>query len=115
MTMALPAAAQELTIGLGAAVTSIDPHFHALSPNNQVSVRHLFDRLTHSDAQQRLVPGLATEWKAIDDTTWEFKLRKGVKFHDGSEFTAEDVVATHQARAMGARTARPPSASTLRA
>ena len=66
LTMALPAAAQELTIGLGAAVTSIDPHFHALSPNNQIG-RHLFDRLTHSDAQQRLIPGLATEWKAIDD------------------------------------------------
>lgn len=93
MTLALPAAAQELTIGLGAAVTSIDPHFHALSPNNQIG-RHIFDRLTHSDARQRLVPGLATEWKAIDETTWEFKLRKGVKFHDGSEFTAEDVVAT---------------------
>jgi peptide/nickel transport system substrate-binding protein len=93
MMLALPAAAQELTIGLGASVTSIDPHFHALSPNNQIG-RHIFDRLTHTDAQQRLVPGLATEWKAIDDTTWEFKLRKGVKFHDGSDFTAEDVVAT---------------------
>jgi peptide/nickel transport system substrate-binding protein len=93
MMLALPAAAQELTIGLGASVTSIDPHFHALNPNNQVA-RHIFDRLMHNDAQQRLIPGLATEWKAIDDTTWEFKLRKGVKFHDGSDFTAEDVVAT---------------------
>lgn len=92
-TLALPAAAQELTIGLGASVTSIDPHFHALNPNNQVAM-HIFDRLIHKDQQQRLIPGLATEWKAIDDTTWEFKLRKGVKFHDGNEFTAEDVVAS---------------------
>jgi peptide/nickel transport system substrate-binding protein len=92
LALAAPAAAQELTIGLGASVTSIDPHFHALNPNNQVAM-HIFDRLVHKDPQQRLIPGLATEWKAIDDTTWEFKLRKGVKFHDGSEFTAEDVVA----------------------
>jgi peptide/nickel transport system substrate-binding protein len=37
---------------------------------------------------------LATEWKAIDDTTWEIKLRQGVKSHDGGAFGAEDVVAT---------------------
>jgi peptide/nickel transport system substrate-binding protein len=85
--------AQDLTIGLGASVTSIDPHFHNLSPNSNIA-RHIFDRLIHTDEKQRLTPGLATEWKAIDDTTWEFKLRQGVKFHDGSEFTAEDVVAT---------------------
>src|ERR1700754_2737928 len=85
--------AQDLTIGLGASVTSIDPHFHNLSPNSNIA-RHIFDRLIHTDEKQKLQPGLATEWKALDDTTWEFKLRRGVKFHDGSEFTAEDVVAT---------------------
>jgi peptide/nickel transport system substrate-binding protein len=43
------------------------------------------------DADSKMIPGLATSWKALDETTWEFKLRKGVKFHDGSELTAEDV------------------------
>ena len=91
--VSLSAWAQDLTIGLGANVTSIDPHFHNLSPNNSVAV-HIFGRLIEQDEKQRLMPGLATSWKAIDDKTWEFKLRKGVKFHDGCDFTAEDVVST---------------------
>ena len=85
--------AQDLVIGVGGNVTSIDPHFHNLAPNNSVAL-HIFDRLIVQDEQQRLTPGLVTEWRAIDDTTWEFKLRQGVKFHDGSDFNADDVVAT---------------------
>ena len=91
--LAAGAAAQDLTIGLGANVTSIDPHFHNLSPNSNIAA-HIFDRLIHQDEQQRLQPGLATEWKALDDTTWEFKLRRGVKFHDGGDFAADDVLST---------------------
>ncbi|MBL8705136.1 MAG: ABC transporter substrate-binding protein [Rhodospirillales bacterium] len=87
------ATAAELTIGLGADVTSIDPHFHNLSPNSNVG-KHIFDSLVHQDDQQRLSPGLAVSWKALEDATWEFKLRQGVKFHDGSDFTAEDVAFT---------------------
>jgi len=87
------ATAAELTIGLGADVTSIDPHFHNLSPNSNVA-HHIFDTLVKQDHQQRLSPGLAESWKALEDSTWEFKLRKGVKFHDGSDFTAEDVAFT---------------------
>jgi peptide/nickel transport system substrate-binding protein len=44
----------------------------------------------------KLKPGLAVSWRAIDDLTWEFKLRRNVKFHDGTPFTAEDVVATYK-------------------
>jgi peptide/nickel transport system substrate-binding protein len=69
----------------------MDPHFHNIGPNNLVGW-HVFDALTRVDDNARLVPGLAESWKAIDPTTWEFKLRKGVKFHDGSELTAEDVI-----------------------
>ncbi|WP_281995934.1 ABC transporter substrate-binding protein [Ruegeria faecimaris] len=85
--------AEKLTIGLASEPTSLDPHFHNLGPNNAMSV-HIFDRLIAQDENQRLSPGLAESWEPIDELTWEFKLREGVKFHDGSDFTADDVVCT---------------------
>ncbi len=89
-----PVAAQdEITIALGADITSADPHYHNLSPNNNLA-HHVFNPLILQDEKQRLIPGLATSWRPVDDTTWEFTLRQGVKFHDGSPFDAQDVVAT---------------------
>ena len=88
--MSAPSAA-ELRIGVAADVTSIDPHFFNLFPNNNIA-EHIFDKLVRMDPDSQMIPGLATSWKTIDPMTWEFKLRKGVKFHDGSELTAEDVV-----------------------
>ena len=87
----LPVRAADISIALGADVTSIDPHFHNLTPNNNVG-HHIFDTLVGRDARGRLQPALAESWRTVDDLTWEFKLRKGVKFHDGSDFTAADVV-----------------------
>ena len=83
--------AQELKIAVAADVTSADPHFFNLFPNNNIA-EHIFDKLVQMDPDSKMIPGLATSWKTVDDKTWEFKLRKGVKFHDGSELTAEDVV-----------------------
>ena len=91
--MAGTAWSEELTIGLASEPTAIDPHFHNLGPNNAMS-RHIFDRLILQNELQQLEPGLAVSWEPIDDLTWEFKLREGVKFHDGSDFTADDVVCT---------------------
>ena len=54
------AAADTLTIGLAAEATSMDPHFHNLTPNNQIA-QHIFDNLINQDEAQRLVPALATE------------------------------------------------------
>jgi peptide/nickel transport system substrate-binding protein len=88
--IAQPAQAADISIALGGDVTSIDPHFHNLTPNNNIG-HHIFDTLVGKDSRGRLIPGLAESWRAIDDTTWEFKLRNGVKFHDGSDFTAADV------------------------
>jgi peptide/nickel transport system substrate-binding protein len=87
----LAAPAADLSIALGGDVTSMDPHFHNLTPNNNVGA-HVFDTLVMKDAAGKIKPGLAESWRAVDDLTWEFKLRKGVRFHDGSNFTAADVV-----------------------
>ena len=87
------AGAQELKIGLSAEPSAMDPHFHNLAPNHSLT-KHMFDRLTDQDENQRLKPMLAVSWRTLNDTTWEFKLRPGVKFTDGSDFTANDVIYT---------------------
>lgn len=84
-------AAQELKIAMSSEPSAADPHYHNLTPNNQV-VRHVFEPLVVQDHLQALKPGLAESWKVIDDTTWEFKLRSGVKFHDGSTLSVDDVI-----------------------
>src|SRR6187397_2136392 len=86
---------QELKIGLSAEPSAMDPHYHNLTPNNSI-LSHVFERLIATDEKQRLVPGLAESWKVVGDTVWEFKLRRDVKWHDGSPFTADDVIFTFQ-------------------
>jgi peptide/nickel transport system substrate-binding protein len=93
LLLAASAHAADLTIGLSTPVTSLDPHFHNLTPNNSLG-RHVFETLVRQDESQRMQPGLAESWKAINDLEWEIKLRKGVKFHNGQNFTADDVIAT---------------------
>ncbi len=93
LALAAHALAADLKVGLSADVTAIDPHYHNLTPNNNVAA-HLFGYLVQRNEKSQLEPSLATEWKTVDPLTWEFKLRRGVKFHDGSEFTAADVVAS---------------------
>ena len=91
--MSSGAFAQNLTIGIGGSPTSLDPHFYNASPNISLT-QHIFDRLVEQDAQARLRPMLAESWRAVEPTLWEFRLRAGVKWHDGRDFTAEDVAFT---------------------
>lgn len=85
--------AQELRIGVGSEATSIDPHFFPLTANTEIA-RHIFNSLVKYDATRTIVPDLAESWTQVDDSTWEFKLRPGVKFSNGEPLTAEDVVFT---------------------
>src|SRR5881394_185781 len=76
------ATAAELTIGVRAGPLSIDPNFTSAGTHAE-AMKHIYDTLIKSGNDLELQPGLATNW--------EFKLREGVKFHDGSDFTADDV------------------------
>jgi len=95
---ASPAGAQsrgkEIVVGFGAeprtmlAVTIVD-----WTTNNMLE--HIYDRLLDRDAKTyKPKPMLAESWRTVNDTTWEFKLRKNVKFHNGEPFTAQSVKAT---------------------
>jgi peptide/nickel transport system substrate-binding protein len=90
LAAAAPSTAQTLTIGVRAGPESIDPHFTATGTHAE-ALKHVFDTLTWSGDGLEIEPRLAESWRPLDATSWEFKLRRGVKFHDGSDFTAEDV------------------------
>jgi peptide/nickel transport system substrate-binding protein len=79
-----------LTVALASHAPTLDPHMHFERVGILVNI-NMFDSLLHRSAKLEYEPGLATSWKALNDTTWEFKLRKGVKFHNGDMLTAEDV------------------------
>ena len=87
------ASADDLTMVVKTETSSIDPHWQTLIVNIQID-RHFFDHLVEFGNNMEIEAGLATSWKAVNDKTWEFKLREGVKWHDGSPFTADDVVFT---------------------
>jgi len=70
---------------------SMDPHAVALLYHTRVAFQ-IHDTLVNRDEQFHLEPALALSWQATGPTTWRFKLRPGVTFHDGSPFTADDAV-----------------------
>ncbi|MDW5316817.1 ABC transporter substrate-binding protein [Rhizobium sp. PL01] len=85
--------AKSLTIGLTSDAVNLDPQAgEELSSN--ILFYHIYDPLVRRNADLTFGPGLAESWELIDDTTWVFKLRTGVKFHNGEEFKASDVVFT---------------------
>ena len=83
-----------ITIALGSEPTSLDPML--VDDGGERAINdNIYETLLSRDAAGELQPGLATGLPTqIDDTTWEFKLREGVKFHDGTEFNADAVVAS---------------------
>jgi len=94
LVFATCAAAQTLTIGMSSEPTSADPHYHKMTQNDALSA-HVYDSLiVRSSDMTQLKPALATSWRTLDDTTWELKLREGVKFSNGDPFTSRDVVFT---------------------
>jgi peptide/nickel transport system substrate-binding protein len=70
---------------------TMDPHSQNESMTNMMNGQ-VYERLTSRDRQLRIVPGLATEWTQVSPLVWRLKIRQGVKFHDGSPLTVDDVV-----------------------
>ncbi|HET8530415.1 MAG TPA: ABC transporter substrate-binding protein [Methylomirabilota bacterium] len=80
---------KELVTAQSGDISKFDPHFSTSSNDIRVSF-NVFDNLTSRHPDGKLYPGLATEWKLEGQTTWRFKLRQGVKFHNGDPFTSAD-------------------------
>lgn len=83
--------AATLNLGVASEAITLDPYVQNETATSS-TLSNIFDTLIRFDADYQLVPGLATSWKALSDTTWEMKLRKGVTFHNGNAFNADDVL-----------------------
>ena len=73
----------------------MDPYSQNENLTNNINW-HIYDTLVTRDRNLKIVPGLASSWEQTGPTTWRFKLRPGIKFHDGTPFTADDVVFSFQ-------------------
>ena len=80
----------ELRVALPWTPENLDPTMNLSSIRAKVGVS-IFDSLVGRDADNKLVAQLAESWKALDDVTWQLRLRRGVVFHDGEPFNAEAV------------------------
>jgi peptide/nickel transport system substrate-binding protein len=93
------ASAVTIRIGNQGDALSMDPH--SLNESLQISVtENVYEPLVTRDRNYKLAPALATSWKQTSPTVWHFELRKGVQFHDGTPFTADDVIFSYE-RAKG--------------
>jgi peptide/nickel transport system substrate-binding protein len=93
VTLQEPAAAADaetIVLALNRDQDNMDPHMHFQRVGILMNI-NMYDSLLHKNTKLEYEPSLATAWKTLDDTTWEFKLRQGVKFHNGDPFSAEDV------------------------
>jgi peptide/nickel transport system substrate-binding protein len=82
-------AKRELVVGQGGDVAHFDPHMSTSSNDIRISF-NIFDNLVSRHPDGKLYPGLATEWKLAGQTTWVFKIRQGVKWHNGDPFSSAD-------------------------
>jgi len=81
---------KELVVAQGGDISKFDPHFSTSSNDIRISF-NIFDNLVSRHPDGKLYPALATEWKLTNPTTWTFKLRPGVKWHNGDPLTSADV------------------------
>lgn len=82
-----------VTVCMASDIISLDPTDHR-SRVTQIVLKNIFDSLTARDSRNNVIPQLAESWSLINDTEWEFRLKRGVKFHNGDELKASDAAFT---------------------
>lgn len=87
------ASAETVKWGAPRDIVSLDPYSYGDSYTINF-LNHIYEGLVRYNRDLKIEPALAVSWEIISPTTWRFKLREGVKFHDGGEFTADDVLAS---------------------
>ncbi|PHQ70513.1 MAG: ABC transporter substrate-binding protein [Sneathiella sp.] len=95
IAVSAPVQAETFKYAFQGDLSSLDPH--SLNETFLLgTLGNVYEGLVLYDEQMNIIPGLAESWKLVSPTTWEFKLRKGVKFHEGQDFTADDVIFSWQ-------------------
>src|SRR3989440_8410206 len=90
-SFAQPAAAATFRFAFQGDLKSLDPYSVTETFTHGV-LGNVYEGLTKRDKELKIIPGLAESWETVEPTHWRFHLRKGVKFHNGEDFTADDVV-----------------------
>lgn len=107
LTAPTSAAAQELRVGFTVDAMTLDPANHR-NRETQTIIRNMYDGVLTRDSKMNILPELAESWTQIDPQTYEFKIRQGVTFHDGTPMTVEDIKFTFERltveNAMGGQT-----------
>ena len=101
LALALPASAQTLKYANQGELKSLDPY--TLKETTTIAHHgHVYEGLVARDKNLKIIPALAESWETVSPTKWRFHLRKGVKFHNGDPFTADDVLfSADRVRAKG--------------
>ena len=91
LTCASVASAKTLRMAIADDATTLDPHSANILGNTRL-LASIYEGLVTRDKDFKVAPALAVSWSQLDAKTWRFKLRPNVRFHDGTPFTADDVV-----------------------
>ncbi len=94
LSFGIPATSEAADLTIGARTElAMDPHFQWLDTNSAY-YNHIYSALTKIDEKSQIGPDLAESWQTPSENEWHFKLRPGVKFHNGQPLTAKDVVSS---------------------
>ena len=106
--------ANDIVVGFTSDASTLDPANHR-SRETETILRNMYDGILTRDSAMQIVPQIAESYKQVSPTVYDFKIRKGVKFHDGSTLTPEDVAFTLDRHRQEGRHGRRPDQPAARA